>query len=36
MSLISVTWTLFRSSGMWVKFDLDWKLGKRDPLFKSI
>ena len=35
-SLISVTWTLFRPSGMWVKFDLDWKLGKMDPLFKSI
>ena len=29
-----VTWTLFRSLGMWNKFDLDCMLGKGDQLFK--
>ena len=36
MSLISVTWTLFRSSGMWNRFDLDCILGKGDQLFQFI
>ena len=28
MSLMSVTWSLFRSPGLWDKFDLDCLLGK--------
>ena len=36
MSLISVIWTLFRSSGQWDKFDLDDILRKGDQLFKSL
>ena len=36
MSLISVTWILFRSPGMWDTFDLDCVLGKVDQLSKSI
>ena len=28
MSLMSVTWTLFRSPGMWDKFDSEYILGK--------
>ena len=36
MSLISVTWTLFRSAGLWDKFDLDCMLGKWDQFFKFI
>ena len=36
MSLISVTWALFRSPGMWDTFDLDCVLGKGDQLSKSI
>ena len=31
---ISVSWTLFKSSGLWNKFDLDSKLDKGDQLFK--
>ena len=34
-SLISVSWTLFRSPGRWDKLDLDGILGKGDQLFKS-
>ena len=30
MSLISITWTFFRSPDMLDKFDLDFKLGKGD------
>ena len=36
MSLMSLTSTLFRSPGMWNKFDLDCTLGKWDQLFKFI
>ena len=36
MSLISVSWTLFRSPGLWNKFDLDFILGKGDQLLKCI
>ena len=36
MSLISVSWTLFRSPGRWDKLDLDDILGKGDQLFKSL
>ena len=36
MSLMSVTWTLFRSPGMWDKSDLYSILGKGDQLFKFI
>ena len=36
MPLISVTWALFRSPGMWDTFDLDCVLGKGGQLFKSI
>ena len=35
MSLVSVTWTLFRSLVMWVKFDFNL-LGKGGHLFKFI
>ena len=34
ISLMSVTWTLFRYPGIWDKFDLDCILVKRDKLFK--
>ena len=34
MSLISVSWTLFKSPGFGNKFDLDYMLGKGDKLFK--
>ena len=34
MSLMSITWTLFRSPGLWDKFDSI--LGKGDHLFKFI
>ena len=34
MSLMSINWTLFRSPGLWDKFDFDWILGKGDQLFK--
>ena len=36
MSLISLSWTLFKSPGLWEKFDLDCILGKGDQLFKFI
>ena len=36
MSLMSVSWTLFRSPGMWDKSDLYSILGKGDQLFKFI
>ena len=36
MSLISVSWTLFKSPGLWNKFNLDYILDKRDQLFKLI
>ena len=36
MSLISVGWTLFRSSGQWNEFDFDGISGKGDKLFKSL
>ena len=35
MSLISVSWTLFRCPGQWDKLDLDGILGKREQFFKS-
>ena len=34
MPLMSINWTLFRSPGLWDKFDFDWVLGKGDQLFK--
>ena len=34
MSLMSINWILFRSPGLWDKFDFDWILGKGDQLFK--
>ena len=36
MSLTSISWTLFRSPGMWDKSDLYGILGKGDQLFKFI
>ena len=36
MSLVSLRWTLFKSSALCDKFDLDWILGKGDQLFKFI
>ena len=36
MSLMSVSWTLFKSPGFWDKFDLDSILQNGDELFKSI
>ena len=36
VSLMSVTWTLFRSPGLWEIFDLDSILGKGDQLFRFI
>ena len=36
MSLMSVTWTLFRSPAIWDKFDLDSILRKWDHLFEDI
>ena len=36
MSLISVSWTLFKYPGLCNKFDLDCILGKGDHLFKFI
>ena len=32
VSLVSVSWILFRSPGLWEKFDLDCILGKEDQL----
>ena len=36
MSLISVSWTLFKFLGLWDKFDSDSIIGKEDQLFKII
>ena len=36
MLLLSVSWTLFKSPGLWNKFDLDCILGKGNQLFKII
>ena len=36
MSLIPLSWTLFKSPGLWDKFDLDDILSKGDQLFKFI
>ena len=36
MSLMSITWTFFRSPALWDKFDLHSILGKVDQLFKFI
>ena len=36
ISLISATWALLKSSGLWYKFDLAYISGKRDQLFKFI
>ena len=36
MSLVSVSWTLLKSSGLWDKFDLDFTWGKGDQLLKCI
>ena len=36
MSLISVSWTLFRSPGQWSKLDLHGILDKGNQLFKSL
>ena len=36
MSLISIKWTLFKSPGLWDKFELDYILGKENQLFKFI
>ena len=36
MSLMSITWTLLRSPGLWDKFDLDSILGKGYQLFSFI
>ena len=36
MSLISVSYTLFKSPGLWDKVDLDCILGKDDQLFNFI
>ena len=34
MSVMSVTWALFRSSALWEKYDLDYILAKEDQLLK--
>ena len=36
MSLVSVSWALLRSPGLWGRFDLDCILGKGDQLSKFI
>lgn len=36
MSLICVSWTLFKSPGLWDKFDFDYILGKGNQLFELI
>ena len=36
MSLMSVTWTMFKSPGIWDKFDLDCILSEGNQLFKFI
>ena len=34
MSVMSVTWALFRSSALWEKYDLDYISAKEDQLLK--
>lgn len=36
MSVISGTWTLFRSPGLWEKYDVDCILAKGNQLLKFI
>ena len=36
MSLISVSWALFKSPGLWDKFNLDSILGKGEQLLELI
>ena len=36
MSLMSVSWTLFKCPGLWSTFDLDCILGKEGQVFKFI
>ena len=36
MSFMSVSWILFKSPGMWDKFELDCILDRGDQLFKFI
>ena len=36
MSFMSVSWILFKSPGMWDKFELDCILARGDQLFKFI
>ena len=36
MSLMSVSWTLFKCESIWDSFDLDCILQKGDILFKSL
>ena len=36
MSFMSVNWILFKSPGMWDKFELDFILARGDQLFKFI
>ena len=36
MSFMSVSWILFKSPGMWNKFELDFILARGDQLFKFI
>ena len=36
MSLMYVTWTMFKSPGIWDKFDLDCILSEGNQLFKFI
>ena len=36
MSFMSVSWILFKSPGMWNKFELDFILARGDQLFEFI
>ena len=36
VSLISISWALFKSPGLWDKIDLDYILGEGDQLFKFV
>ena len=36
MSLMYVTWTMFKSAGIWDKYDLDYILSEGNQLFKPI
>ena len=36
MSLMYVTWTMFKSAGIWNKYDLDYILSEGNQLFKPI